>query len=76
MHINEGISGVPNVPFNNDNSHSLDSAIKALLYLLNNVSITRKNELEFRLIELFNKFANNPVIKDIIENKLGYRYNN
>jgi abortive infection bacteriophage resistance protein len=74
LHIDEGVSGVPNIPFNNNYSHSLDSAIKALLYLLNNISSSRKNELEGKLVELFDKFANNSVIKDIIENKLGYSY--
>lgn len=74
LHIDEGVSGIPNIPFNNDYSHSLDSAIKALIYLLNNISISRKNELEFRLAELFNKFENNEVMKQIIEKKLGYRY--
>ena len=74
LHINEGVSGVPNTPFNNDYSHSLDSAIKALLYLLNNISGNRKNELEIKLEELFYKFKDNLVIKRIIEKKLGYSY--
>ncbi|MDW9380146.1 Abi family protein [Chryseobacterium sp. JV558] len=74
LHIDEGVAGIPNIPFNNDYSHSLDSAIKALLYLLNNISNTRKNELENKLDELFKKFEGNPVIKDIIEKKLGYSY--
>lgn len=76
LHIDEGVSGVPEMPFNNDYSHSLDSAIKALLYLMNNISSNRKNELEEKLVELFNKFAENDVIKDIIESKLGYNYSN
>lgn len=76
LHIDKGVSGVPKMPFNNDYSHSLDSAIKALLYLMNNISSNRKNELEEKLVELFNKFAKNDVIKDIIESKLGYSYNN
>lgn len=74
LHIDEGVSGIPNTPFNNEYSHSLDSAIKALIYLLNNISISKKNELEIRLHELFNKFENNDVIKQIIEKKLGYSY--
>lgn len=74
LHINEGVSGIPETPFNDNYSHSLDAAIKALFYLLNNVSISRKNELEKQLTDLFNKFEENPVIKEIIENKLGYRY--
>lgn len=76
LHIDEGISGVPGVKFNNDYSHSLDSAIKALLYLMENISSNRKNELKEKLMELFDKFADNDVIKDIIENKLGYSYDN
>lgn len=74
LHIDEGISGIPRVRFNNDYGHSLDSAIKALLYLIENISSNSKNELEEKLIELFNKFKDNDIIKDIIENKLGYFY--
>ncbi len=74
LHIDEGVSGVPEVKFNNDYSHSLDSAIKALLYLMDNISSTRKNELEKKLIKLLSKFEDNGVIKDIIQNKLGYSY--
>lgn len=74
LHIDEGVSGVPGIKFNNDYSHSLDSAIKALLYLMNNISSNRKNELEEKLVKLFNEFEDDIVIKDIIENKLGYSY--
>jgi hypothetical protein len=74
LHIDKGISGIPGVRFNNDYSHSLDSAIKALLYLMDNISSNRKNELEDKLIKLFNKFENSSVIKEIIEKKLGYFY--
>lgn len=74
LHIDEGVSGVPGVKFNNDYSHSLDSAIKALLYLMDNISSNRKNDLEKKLISLLNKFVVNDVIKDIIEKKLGYSY--
>ncbi len=75
LHIDEGVSGVPGVKFNNDYSHSLDSAIKALLYLMDNISSNRKNELEEKLVELFDDFTENDVIRDVIENKLGYFYN-
>lgn len=74
LHIDKGVSGVPGIKFNNDYSHSLDAAIKALLYLMDNISNNRKNELEEKLIGLFNKFEDNDVIKDIVENKLGYSY--
>ena len=72
LHINKGVSGIPGIRFNNNYSHSLDSAIKALLYLINNISINRRDELEKKLTKLFDKFKNNNIIKDIIENKLGY----
>jgi abortive infection bacteriophage resistance protein len=75
LHIDEGVSGVPGVKFNKDYSHSLDSAIKALLYLMNNISSNRKNELEAKLKSLFNNYVESKVIRDIIENKLGYSYN-
>jgi abortive infection bacteriophage resistance protein len=76
LHIDKGIKSVQGMPFNNDYSHSLDSAIKALLYLMNNISSNRKNELEEKLVELFNKFSDNEVMRDIIERKLGYNYSN
>jgi abortive infection bacteriophage resistance protein len=76
LHIDEGVSGVPGVKFNDDYSHSLDSAIKALLYLMDNISSNRKNELEKKLVKLLDKFADNDVIKGIIEKKLGYSYDN
>lgn len=74
LHIDEGVSGIPKVPFTNNYSHSLDAAIKALLYLMNNISGNRKNDLEERLAELFKKFEDNDVIKSIIEKKLRYSY--
>ncbi|ALU75902.1 Abi family protein [Tenacibaculum finnmarkense] len=74
LHIDKGVSGVPGVKFNNNYSHSLDAGIKALLYLMENISSNRTNELEKKLVALFDKFAENDMIKEIIENKLGYSY--
>lgn len=76
LHIDEGVSGVPGVKFNNDYSHSLDAAIKALLYLMESISSTRKDELQKKLIKLLSKFEGNVVIKEIIEQKLGYYFDN
>lgn len=76
LHIDKGVSGIPGVNFNNNYSHSLDAAFTALLYLINNISSNRKNELEEKLIQLFDVFKDNEVIKKIIENKLGYSYDN
>ncbi len=76
LHIDEGITGIPSVRFNNDYSHSLDSAIKVLLYLMERISPNRKDELEKKLIKLFNKFRRNKIIREIIIKKLGYSYDN
>lgn len=74
LHIDKGVSGIPGIKFNNNYSHSLDAAIKVLLFLMNNISSNRKNELDEKLIMLFNKFESKGVIKNIIEQKLGYSY--
>lgn len=60
--------------FNNDYSHSLDAAIKALLYVMEYISLDRKNDLNEKLKLLFEKFKENATIKTIIEDKLGYSY--
>lgn len=41
---------------------------------MENISSNRTNELEKKLGALFDKFAENDMIKEIIENKLGYSY--
>jgi abortive infection bacteriophage resistance protein len=74
LHIDEGIVEPDGYKFNNDYSHSLDSAIKALLYLMGNISIDRRDDLSKKLNKLFKKYEDNPTIKDIIINKLGYSY--
>jgi abortive infection bacteriophage resistance protein len=71
LSIINGISDLPNARFNNNN-HNLDSAIKVLLYLIENISTNRKNDLEVSIIELFSKYSNNQIIKNIIEEKTGY----
>ncbi|SDH81192.1 Abi family protein [Winogradskyella thalassocola] len=74
LHIDEGVVEMPSYKFNNDYSHSLDAAIKALLYVMEYISLDRKKELEIKLDKLFNKFKANQTIKTIIEDKLGYVY--
>lgn len=74
LHIDEGVVEPDGYSFNNNYSHSLDSAIKALLYLMGNISIDRRDDLSKKLNKLFNKYEDNPTIKDIIVNKLGYSY--
>lgn len=70
----KGIAVLPHVPFNNNNRHSVDSAIKIVLCILATISETRKNEMEQSLINLFNNHKQNIIIRSIIENKIGYQY--
>lgn len=74
LHIDEGIVEPDGYKFNNNYSHSLDSAIKALLYLMDNISSDRKNDLETKLHKILSKYENNAMINEIITNKLGYSY--
>ena len=74
LHIDEGISDLPGIKFNNDYSHNLDAAIKVLFFLFENVSSNRKEELKISLRDLFNEYAENKVVKEVIQKKLGYNY--
>lgn len=74
LHIDEGVKELPGIKFNNDYSHNLDAAIKALLHLMHNISTNRKYDLDNSLSMLFKKYKDNKVIKDIIEERLGYIY--
>ena len=66
------ISTTPFFKFNNNNKHSLDSAIKVILYFLGKISNNRKDLIENEIITLFNKFENNAVLQQIIKNNIGY----
>jgi abortive infection bacteriophage resistance protein len=74
LHIDEGVSELPTVKFNNGNSHNLDAAIKALMYLMNHISSNRKNDLEDSIGKLFNDYIDNEFIKRIITDKIGYEF--
>lgn len=58
--------------FNNNNKHSLDSAIKVILHLLSKISNGRKIEIENEINKLFDKFQSNEVINKIITEKIGH----
>lgn len=69
-----GIASIPAINFNNNDRHSLNSVLNVLLFFLNTISINRRNEMENELSELFNKHRENEIIKQIIENQVGYNY--
>jgi len=70
----KGISVIPELNFIDNERHSLDSAIKVILYLLGHISENRKNEMNEQLNSLFNKYIDNHVVNDIIEKKIGYKF--
>ncbi|MCW2119100.1 Abi family protein [Flavobacterium sp. 7A] len=70
----KGIASLPNISFNNNNRHSLDSAIKIISFILKSVSNERANDLDRDLNQLFNKHSENEIIKGIIENKIGFKF--
>jgi abortive infection bacteriophage resistance protein len=70
----KGIAVLPHVRFNNNNRHSLDSAIKIILCILDIISKTRKTELEESLNTLLRSHFDNENIKSIIETKIGYKH--
>lgn len=65
---------MPGIEFNNRNRSSLDSSIKIILFILDKISKDRKKGLESQLNKLFEAKRNNAVIKEIVENKIGYKY--
>lgn len=70
----KGISILPGITFNNNNRHCLDSAIKVIKLILSKISNDRKIDLEKSINDLFKSHENNPIIKKIIEDKIGYVY--
>lgn len=70
----KGIALLPSISFNDNNRHSLDSAIKIISFVLKSISNERKNDLENDLNALFLKHSEIEVIKEIIVNKIGYKY--
>lgn len=66
------ISTTPFFKFNNNNKHSLDSAIKVILYFLEKISNDRKIKIENEIGTLFDSFEGNDLIIKIITDKIGY----
>lgn len=70
----KGIALLPGISFNDNNRHSLDSAIKIISFVLKSISNERKNELENDLNLLFFKHSENEIIKEIIVKNIGYKF--
>jgi len=70
----KGISVVPSIEFNNKDRSSLDSCIKVVSYFLGQISVNRKSELDGHVKELFDSFKGNVNLRQIVENKINYKY--
>nr|WP_302849615.1 Abi family protein [Polaribacter sp. L3A8] len=62
----------PQIPIENDKTHSLDTSIRVILYFLSQISEKRYIEYKDAINELFKVNSNNEVLKTIINNKIGY----
>jgi len=61
----------PALKITKNNSFRLYSAIKVVLYVLKNISISRANEMENEINLLFEKFDNNQIINELINDLIG-----
>lgn len=73
LKLPKSISAIPDINFNSQNRCSLDDSIKVVLFILGKISDNRKEEIETQLDDLFLKHFNNEIVKDIIEQEIGYK---
>ena len=66
------IATTPFFKFSNNKKHSLDSAIKVILYILEKISTDRKSIIEKEINTLFESFEGNDLVMKIITEKIGY----
>lgn len=66
LHTPLEIEKLPSIQFNNDDRHSLDSAIKVIHYLLSQISINRANDFKNDLDCLIVKRLNSSDLNEII----------
>ncbi len=70
----KGINTIYDRDYSFKDSHSLDASIKVIRFLLSQISKNREVEMRTKLQSLFNSFDSNPIIKNIIESKIGYEF--
>lgn len=68
--------GIPKLPFysfNNNDRHCLDSCIKVIVFILEQISSNRADELRISVSKLFKEYAEkDKAIKDIILRKINF----
>ncbi|WP_299326232.1 Abi family protein [uncultured Maribacter sp.] len=72
LNFPQGIYKIPRTRFNNNNNQSLDAGIKTMSFILQNISLDRKNDMNKEISDLFAEYKNNEIIKAIIITKIGY----
>lgn len=63
----------PALQTNDKNKNNLYSVIQIILFILNNISQNRAQEMEKEIKSLFNEFKDDVIIRRIIEDCSGYR---
>ena len=67
-----GIKSTPLIKIERNKRHSLSSSIRIICYFLEKISVNRCKEITENIDLLFNNFADNKAIKEIINSKIGY----
>jgi len=68
------VKPIPLIKINNNNRHSLNTAIQVIIHFLGKISTNRKGDLEKDIEKLYLQHKDNQEIKDIIENKIGFEF--
>lgn len=66
LNFPQGIYKIPRTRFNNNNNQSLDAGIKTMSFILQDISLDRKNDMNKEISDLFAEYKNNEIIKAII----------
>jgi abortive infection bacteriophage resistance protein len=69
-----GIKSTPIIKIEQSNRHSLSSSIRVICHFLEEISVNRCKETTEKIDKFFAEFADNELIKSIIENKIGYDF--
>ena len=70
----DSIGNTPLIKLNNNNRHSLDSSTKVICYFLKQISENRCKIITKEIKGIFDSYSDNKVIREIVENKIGYQY--
>ena len=69
--LTQRLTNGPALKITKNNSFRLYSAIKIILYILKNISISRANDMENEINQLFKKFDNNQIVNELINELIG-----